>query len=110
MGLKAPGFIQVESVDKKAFANVQSCNALAITARSKTNYAGYRVSFGTKPDPIHRFYAYGFKSHYNAPVGEEFSTVEIPFTNFSDYWDDATGKQIKTCQDDIKYCPDQETL
>jgi Pyruvate/2-oxoacid:ferredoxin oxidoreductase delta subunit len=109
--LKAPGFIKVSSEDRKPFPDVRSCSALEFTVRTKDNsFTGYRVSFGTKQPPIHKFFAYGFKAHFNAPVGEEFTTVEIPFTNFSDYWDDATGKQIKTCQDNVIYCPDQETL
>ena len=31
-------------------------------------------------------------------------------TGFTDYWDDATGAAIKTCQDDKIYCPDAKTL
>jgi len=108
--LKAPGFIKTETVDKKHFPDVRSCSALSITARAKGDYTGYRVSFGTKQPPVHKFFAYGFKAHFNAPTGEEFTTVEIPFVNFSDYWDDATGEQIKTCQDNVIYCPDEQTL
>lgn len=36
--------------------------------------------------------------------------MTLPFTSFSDYWDDASGDQIKTCQDDKKYCPTEDTL
>jgi uncharacterized surface protein with fasciclin (FAS1) repeats len=36
--------------------------------------------------------------------------VQIPFTDFTDCWDDGTGEAIKTCADDAKYCPDEGTL
>ncbi|KAL3905969.1 MAG: hypothetical protein SGARI_004212, partial [Bacillariaceae sp.] len=37
-------------------------------------------------------------------------TVTIPFQQFTDYWDDATGDAIKTCEEDKRYCPDEFTL
>jgi len=108
--LRAPGFITMQSHDNVRFSDVSSCNALEFTARTKSSYSGYRISFGTKQPPIHKVHAYGYKAHFDAPVGDEFVTVKIPFTNFSDYWDDATGELIKTCQDNPMYCPDEETL
>jgi len=108
--LKAPGFIKVESTDRTPFPDVRSCNALALTARANNTYKGYRVSFGTKQPPVHKYFAYGFKAHFDAPMGTDFMKIEIPFIKFSDYWDDATGEQIKTCQDNKIYCPDDETL
>jgi hypothetical protein len=43
-------------------------------------------------------------------MGTEFKRVELPFTTFSDDWDDSTGKLTKTCQDNTVYCPDIKTL
>merc|ERR1711976_179440 len=56
-----------------------------------------------------KFFAVGHKANFEAPKGE-FGTVQIPFTDFTDCWDDGTGDSIKTCADDAKYCPDKGTL
>jgi len=108
--LHAPGFIKAATTDGAAFADVSHCSALTITAKSRNAYAGFRVSFGTAHPPEGKFYAYGYKAHFDAPVGDDFQTITIPFTRFSDYWDDATGNLVKTCQDNSKYCPDEATL
>jgi len=108
--LQAPGFITMRTIDNNRFPDVSSCNTLEFTARMKSKYKGYRISFGTKQPPNHKRYAYGFKSHFDVPVVDKFVTIKIPFTNFSDYWEPATGDLIKTCKDDPIYCPDQETL
>ncbi|KAK3287171.1 hypothetical protein CYMTET_5301 [Cymbomonas tetramitiformis] len=107
--LKAPGFIKVSSQDSHAYPDITSCSAMKLTLKATSAYAGYRMSFGTKHPPEGKFFASGFKAHFDAPVGE-FGSVVIPFTNFSDLWDDGTGDLIKTCQDDAKYCPDEGTL
>jgi hypothetical protein len=36
--------------------------------------------------------------------------VSIPFSNFTDFWDDATGKAIHTCAENPALCPDSRTL
>merc|ERR1712230_127614 len=51
----------------------------------------------------------GHKANFKAPK-DKFETVQIPFTDFTDCWDDGTGEAIKTCADDAKYCPDEGTL
>merc|ERR1712046_312964 len=56
-----------------------------------------------------KFFASGHKANFKAPQ-EEFGTVQIPFTDFTNCWDDGTGDAIKTCADDAKYCPDEGTL
>jgi hypothetical protein len=30
--------------------------------------------------------------------------VTLPLSGFTDYWDDATGEAIKTCQENKIYC------
>ena len=37
-------------------------------------------------------------------------SVKVPFRNFTDFWDDATGDPIHTCDENEKYCPDEKTL
>ena len=44
------------------------------------------------------------------PTIGSFGAVSVPFTNFTDFWDDATGKAIHTCAEKSAYCPDEKTL
>ena len=37
-------------------------------------------------------------------------TVSIPFTDFTDLWDDITGELIQTCAEKGEHCPDRNTL
>jgi len=103
--LKAPGFIKVDARGK--FPDVSSCSALVINAHAASNYTGYRVSFGTAHVPGGA-YAYGYKAHLDAPTDASFS-VTIPFNQFSDDWDDATGDLKTTCAQNKEYCPDADT-
>jgi hypothetical protein len=32
------------------------------------------------------------------------TSVTLPLSGFTDYWDDATGEAIKTCQENKIYC------
>lgn len=105
--LKAPGFIQV--IGDGSFPDISSCSSLVLTVQAAQAYAGYRVSFGKTHAPGGKFFANGYKSHFDAPVGK-FADVTILLKNFSDYWDDATGDIIRTCQDNEIYCPDTKTL
>jgi len=106
--LNAPGFIKANS-DKTTLPDVRSCSGLALTVKSSNAYDGFRFSFGSKRADCGKFFATGHKANFKAPQGE-FATVQIPFTDFTDCWDDSTGDAIKTCADDAKYCPDEGTL
>jgi hypothetical protein len=107
--LGAPGFITSESVDNTRWADVSGCKALSMTLRSTTEYSGYRISFGSAHATVcGKFFAYGYKSHFDAPA--DFGKVIIPFGNFSDCWDDATGDVIKTCAENSNFCPTQKAL
>jgi len=106
--LNAPGFIKAET-SKATLPDVRSCSGLALTVKSNNDYDGFRFSFGSKRSDCGKFFATGHKANFKAPKGE-FATVQIPFTDFTDCWDDSTGDAIKTCADDAKYCPDQGTL
>ena len=68
---------------------------MAITAKAATSYAGYRVSFGHAHPILGKFFAYGYKSHFSPTVGSV-GSVSVPFKNFTDFWDDATGEPIHT--------------
>lgn len=107
--LKAPGFIKVDTVDSSAFPDISGCKAIAVTAKADSDYTGYRLAFGNAHAPHGKFFAYGYKTHFSPTVGA-FGTTVLPLESFTDYWDDATGNPIKTCQDDKVYCPDAETL
>jgi len=111
--LKAPGFIKASVVDMKPFGrifpDISSCEAVTLTVRASNAYAGYRFSIGNAHAAGGKFFAYGYKSHFSPPV-EKFGTVTIPLDNFTDYWDDATGEPIKTCQDNKDYCPSAKVL
>jgi len=106
--LNAPGFIKAET-SKTTLPDVSSCSGLALTVKSSNDYDGFRFSFGSKRSDCGKFFATGHKANFKAPKGE-FSSVQIPFTDFTNCWDDATGDAIKTCAEDSKYCPDADTL
>ena len=52
---------------------------------------------------------YGYKANFMPSVGS-IGSVKVPFRNFTDFWDDATGDPIHTCDENEKYCPDEKTL
>jgi hypothetical protein len=109
--LDAPGFIQARTVDDvNSFPDVSSCSGLELVVKSTTDYSGYRFSFGSAHAPGGRPFAFGYKTNLeNVPIAE-FGSIVLPFDKFTDFWDDATGDAIRTCQDDEKYCPDELTL
>jgi len=90
------------------YPDASCCTALKLNVMGMEEYAGYRVSFGTRRAKT-GFFAQGFKADFDAPVNE-FGDVIIPFDMFSVEWDEATGDQIITCAEDPTVCPDMETL
>jgi len=107
--LQAPGFITAINTDKASWVDISSCTGLTITAKSYTPYTGFRVSFGHAHPVGGKFFAYGYKANF-APTVLSMGSVSIPFHNFTDFWDDATGDPIHTCADNSRYCPDAKTL
>ena len=107
--LKAPGFITAVNSDKTPFVDVSSCEGIKITHMSANAYTGFRVSFGTAHAPGGGFFARGYKANFEPSVGA-FGDAIISFKNFTDFWDDATGKQIHTCAESEKYCPTKSSL
>jgi len=115
--LKAPGFITAATgrgfgpgkVSPETFVDVSSCKGITIIARDYSNgYSGYRISFGNA-HVSGTHHAYGFKADLHPTVGS-FGSVSIPFSSFTDFWDDATGKPIHSCEENREYCPDEHTL
>ena len=106
--LKSPGFITVRSAKDGDYPDVSSCHSLRLNVQAMKPYTGYRISFGDKHVPGNRF-AYGFKADFQPPY-DEIGPVDIPFTDFTVRWDDATGDAIVTCQENPKYCPDAKSL
>jgi hypothetical protein len=111
--LQAPGFIQARTTktDHTFYPDTSKCTALEIVCKSNIKYDGYRFSFGDAHAPGGKFFARGYKATLtNVPTGDDFGSVTIPFTDFTDFWDDATGDPIHTCQENSLYCPDEMTL
>eukprot|EP00931_Biecheleriopsis_adriatica_P067010 TRINITY_DN41215_c0_g1_i1.p1 TRINITY_DN41215_c0_g1~~TRINITY_DN41215_c0_g1_i1.p1 ORF type:complete len:243 (-),score=50.51 TRINITY_DN41215_c0_g1_i1:55-714(-) len=112
--LKAPGFIKASVTDMRPFSaifpDISSCDSLALTVKSASDYKGFRFSIGNGHAPGGKFFAFGYKANFDPSPAGEFTIVSIPLTDFTDYWDDATGEAIKTCHDDKIYCPDAKTL
>jgi len=105
--LQAPGFIKVVSLG--SIPDVSGCKNLVLNMNSKAAYKGFRISFGLGHYPGGKRFAYGYKSNFEAPVGE-FGDVVLPFTGFSDHWDDGSGEPITKCVDDKKACPTTASL
>lgn len=116
--LQAPGFITMETgadyrEDPGEFPDVATCTGLRFEMKTNTEYTGYRISFG-KAHPIGNRFAYGYKAPLHLdedlpPVGE-FGIVDVPFTKFSDKWDDGTGDIEVECADNPRYCPRKKWL
>merc|ERR1711908_58588 len=99
--------------DPGEFPDISTCTGMRFETKTNTEYTGYRVSFG-KAHPFGNGFAYGYKAPLLLdedlpPVGE-FGTVDIPFTEFSDKWDDATGDIEVECADNPLYCPNKRWL
>lgn len=108
--LHAPGFIQARTTSSETYPDVSTCTALEIVAKTNSDYDGYRISFGNAHAPGGKYFAYGYKSNLEGLSTEEFEAVTIPFNDFTDFWDDATGDPIHTCHENDLYCPDELTL
>jgi len=113
--LKAPGFIKAAANGKFADASSAASGSLVLSVRSTTpEYKGFHVSFasgtlapsyacaGGGSIPLSRGC---FKASFSVAAGDDFQTIRIPFSNFSDKWSPATGAQTKTCAEDKDVCP-----
>jgi hypothetical protein len=130
----------VSPSSKDVFPDISSCTAMELWIRSQSPYyTGYRMSFGTQHAPHGKRFAYGYKAHFMVPPpppsvsrthtnteeqdddDEEedppaaWHSITIPFEEFTDDWDDATGDSIHSCNatagsENAVYCPNVATL
>merc|ERR1712157_151236 len=91
-----------------SWPDVSGCEGLTITGKSGNDYDGYYVSFGTERPPEGRFFARGYKAILEP--SNEMTSMSIPFNQFSNLWDDATGEILTSCEENNRYCPNQATL
>ena len=110
--LHAPGFIQTRTKmgEHVYFPDVSSCSALQLVVKTNQPYDGYRFSFGNAHAPGGKFFAYGYKATLKDVPTDDYGKIIIPFDEFTDFWDDATGDPIHTCHENKLYCPDELTL
>merc|ERR1740117_1988907 len=117
--LHAPGFITMvtgdpySSKEKSVFPDVSTCDGITLNIRSRTQYSGYYISFGTDRVPGGG-HAMGYKSPLfqdgKVPFGLDFIDIIIPFNEFSSNWDEGSGKTKISCKDNNIYCPTISTL
>ena len=92
---------------KSVFPDVSTCDGITINIRSRTQYNGYYISFGTDRVPGGG-HAMGYKSPLfqdgKVPFGLDFVDVIIPFNEFSSNWDEGSGTFVRIyfylCSDD----------
>lgn len=119
--LKAPGFITMttgfhrsflgfgKKTESPSFPDVSDCQGLEVTLRTSVDYEGYYVSFGTDRVPGGH-HASGYKTHLDLEVSEDFVDMQLPFSDFSSKWDEATGKTTVTCEENPQFCPSVSNL
>jgi hypothetical protein len=75
---------------------------LLLTFKSYVAYEGFKVSIAADTlNPQFKCH----KADVNIPVStDDFITVAIPFTDFSNNWSAYTGEPIKTCSQDSSVC------
>jgi len=120
--LKAPGFITMTTgvhlrpdgssgSDSTVahFPDVSQCQGLILKLRTRVEYDGYYVSFGTDKMPGGH-HAQGYKTHLDHIPYKKTRDVMLSFSDFSLAWDEGTGRTKITCQDDPTVCPSVATL
>merc|ERR1711865_498633 len=118
----SPGFIKAVADGKFADASGAAGGHLLLELRSKTpTYKGFSVAFasGTK---IASYACAGggsipfsrgcFKANFTlaSSSDNQFTTITIPFTDFSDKWNPPTGQHSVECADDDCVCPSAHNL
>lgn len=121
------GFIKVDTTDQK-FPDVSACEGISVVAKQtgiasnkvgeeKSKFEGYNFCIGGnragetsgKLAKRSRLGNQCYKSKLNVPQNE-FGTIQIPFKDFSNFWDAETGAIVVSCEQSPKNCPDQATL
>eukprot|EP00746_Dinoflagellata_sp_MGD_P145056 gnl/MRDRNA2_/MRDRNA2_77721_c0_seq1.p1 gnl/MRDRNA2_/MRDRNA2_77721_c0~~gnl/MRDRNA2_/MRDRNA2_77721_c0_seq1.p1 ORF type:complete len:370 (+),score=61.53 gnl/MRDRNA2_/MRDRNA2_77721_c0_seq1:74-1183(+) len=114
---ESSAYIRTETADQK-FPDVSACEGIAFVAKAKgPPFGGYQFCIGGnrageqkgKLNKRTRLGNQCYKSPFKAPNGV-FETVQIPFTDFTNFWDPETGGIVRNCKDSPKNCPDTQTL
>jgi hypothetical protein len=89
--LKAPGFCNLENVGLHKFGDASSFTHILIRADLGEffNYSGYKFSFAA--DTLNPQFK-SFKADFPAVKSAGFTTIAIPFTQFSNDWSSFTGE------------------
>lgn len=104
------GFCIVETTDgnhglkPKGFSFV-GANYLHLYVRSTIDYNGFQISLDT--DTNKSQYP-SFKANVKVPVIGEWTEVVIPFTDFSNSWDQFSGDIMIKCEDNTSVCITEE--
>jgi len=97
---RTAGWFSVKA-DLSSVPPLNGCQGIAIMARTSFPYLGFRLSFGTD-----KWYSKeGYKAVFTVPTGKAFTSVQIPWENFTRAWDEATGKPQIACTHDTSVCP-----
>eukprot|EP00525_Craspedostauros_australis_P001731 CAMPEP_0198112510 /NCGR_PEP_ID=MMETSP1442-20131203/4359_1 /TAXON_ID= /ORGANISM="Craspedostauros australis, Strain CCMP3328" /LENGTH=200 /DNA_ID=CAMNT_0043769313 /DNA_START=236 /DNA_END=834 /DNA_ORIENTATION=+ len=105
--MDGPGFVKI--VGTKSFPNIAGCGGIEITMESDHGYDGYYIAIGSHPPSLGNPFPYGWL----APIpisGPGKNVYNIPFAEFSNYWDYATGKIITPCSADPSLCVTSDVL
>merc|ERR1712054_668729 len=94
--LSAPGFIKASADGSFPDISAAAGGSLLLRVRSTTpTYSGFKVSFASGTlSPAYACSGGGsiplsrgcFKTKFSVPAGNDFTTVAIPFSSFSDMW------------------------
>lgn len=109
--LAAPGFCKVMTHGAHAaFPDISGYTHLTVTVRCHSPYSGFKIDFSTVKHPNWSFGSYKADfpadfSEMSCGGGDDFTTVSIPFTDFTNDWSGYTGEPIHTCAEDEQYCP-----
>merc|ERR1711871_889910 len=108
--LSAPGFCFLHTYSAR-FNSAKGMTHLELVVRNAgeaVDYASYKVSFAADTlNPQFRNY----KADFQVPADStNWTTIHVPFTNFSNKWSPATGEPTKTCAEDPSVCVTQKDL
>lgn len=107
--LKAPGFCWTKTSNyflHPVFPDASPFTHLLMRVKSAEPYSAWKVSFAA--DTINPQFA-SFKADFSVTTGD-WTTVAIPWDNFSNKWSSYTGEPTKTCKDDSSVCPTTKSL
>jgi hypothetical protein len=109
--LKAPGFCFLHTIGVGKFNSAKGMTHLELVVRNageSTDYESYKVSFAADTlNPQFRSYKADFQLPANST---SWTTVHVPFTNFTNKWSPATGEPTATCAEDPSACVKDKDL